>query len=322
MLKNYLEKVITCAVKKECIGNIPLFYNHKLLIGAKSVFLKSWFDAGVHYIADLLNADGTFLTLDEFKKTYNVTTNYLVYQGVLNAVKQLLITYNITTNDIVIPPRPTLPPTLKDITINKKGSKAMYNILNNNTSMPTSQAKWLEKPSVTFNKEEWKQIYSLPFNITKDSKLQWFQIRILHRILGTNDLLYKIKYKDSPLCTFCKTENETIEHLFWGCNATRKLITALLTPSIDLFAPLNENTMIFGYINLNNNEIAKNLIIIFLKMYIYKCKMQECPLTVIGAKHIILYYYNINKKAAVVNNNIDNFRRIWESMNVFMPELC
>ena len=29
---------------------------------------------------------------------------------------------------------------------------------------------------------------------TKSSKLQWFQYRIIHRILGTNSLLYKINF--------------------------------------------------------------------------------------------------------------------------------
>ena len=56
----------------------------------------------------------------------------------------------------------------------------------------------------------------LPFFITKDSYIhvQWFQNRIIHRILGINNFLYKIKYIVSSDCTFCTNEHETIEHLF------------------------------------------------------------------------------------------------------------
>ena len=49
---------------------------------------------------------------------------------------------------------------------------------------------------------------------TKSSKLQWFQYRIIHRILGTNSLLYKINQKPNDKCSFCLKEVETIEHIF------------------------------------------------------------------------------------------------------------
>ena len=41
------------------------------------------------------------------------------------------------------------------------------------------------------------------------------QYQILHRIIPTNDYLYKLKKVNSPLCTFCKTEIENTDHLFF-----------------------------------------------------------------------------------------------------------
>ena len=41
------------------------------------------------------------------------------------------------------------------------------------------------------------------FQYTDDTTLRWFQYRISHRILATNEYLFKIKIKDSKLCTFC-----------------------------------------------------------------------------------------------------------------------
>ena len=48
----------------------------------------------------------------------------------------------------------------------------------------------------------WKYVYELPFFLTKDSMLQWFQYRINHRILGTNRLMFKMGIVDKENCSF------------------------------------------------------------------------------------------------------------------------
>ena len=55
------------------------------------------------------------------------------------------------------------------------------------------------------------------FQYTNDTTLRWFQYRISHRILATNEYLFKIKIKDSKLCTFCNIEPESLIHLFVEC---------------------------------------------------------------------------------------------------------
>lgn len=42
----------------------PLFYNNNIVIGGKTVFLKSFYENGVQYICDLLKKDGYFYHLD------------------------------------------------------------------------------------------------------------------------------------------------------------------------------------------------------------------------------------------------------------------
>ena len=49
------------------------------------------------------------------------------------------------------------------------------------------------------------------FQYTKDTTLRWFQDRISHRILATNEYLFKLKLKDSKLCNI---EPESLIHLF------------------------------------------------------------------------------------------------------------
>lgn len=52
---------------------------------------------------------------------------------------------------------------------------------------------------------------------TKDSKLQWLQYRVNHRILTTNTFLKMIGKSDNDLCTFCLEERESLEHIMYDC---------------------------------------------------------------------------------------------------------
>ena len=60
----------------------------------------------------------------------------------------------------------------------------------------------------------------IKFKCTKTTKLIIFQYKLLHRRLSTNSFLKKIGIRQSDLCTFCKTEAESLIHLFWSCRVT------------------------------------------------------------------------------------------------------
>ena len=55
---------------------------------------------------------------------------------------------------------------------------------------------------------DWEKIYLLPFKTTLHTKKE-IQYKILNRILYTNDMLFKFKKVDSPLCYFWGKELET-----------------------------------------------------------------------------------------------------------------
>ena len=60
-----------------------------------------------------------------------------------------------------------------------------------------------------------------------ETKLREFQYKVLNNIVFTNENLFKIKMFDSPLCTFCKIEIESLEHLFYNYEITRSFWVAL-----------------------------------------------------------------------------------------------
>ena len=58
------------------------------------------------------------------------------------------------------------------------------------------------------------------FTFTLDTNLRVFQYKLLNRIIFTNDKLFKFKLVDSPFCTCCKTNEESLEHLLFFCKIT------------------------------------------------------------------------------------------------------
>ena len=61
----------------------------------------------------------------------------------------------------------------------------MYNVfLEKSSTRPSCEDKW----SLRLNKNfDWKKVHNMSFYTTKSSKLHWFQYRIVHRIIGTNE---------------------------------------------------------------------------------------------------------------------------------------
>ena len=71
------------------------------------------------------------------------------------------------------------------------------------------------------------QFSQLLFKTTKDSSLQWFLYRLMHRILPVGTYLRKIQLKPNDTCNLCKEAVETIVHLFFECEKATYLWNGL-----------------------------------------------------------------------------------------------
>ena len=87
-------------------------------------------------------------------------------------------------------PYPVLPAHINMYLKSKKGCKDFYNLLNLNEAYPSSKTKWEQKYNIC--SETWKEIYIAPFKNNYSSILQWFQIRIIHRILPTKNIYIQL----------------------------------------------------------------------------------------------------------------------------------
>jgi len=58
-------------------GEILLWNNKAITIESDPVFWRSWFKRKILCVQDVLNAEGNFLTIDEFQKKFKIKINFL-----------------------------------------------------------------------------------------------------------------------------------------------------------------------------------------------------------------------------------------------------
>ena len=141
-------------------------------------------------------------------------TNFLKFHGCIVAIRKYMNFCNFV---------PTYADSNEFINIFKivknapKGAKRFYNVLLSDNFTHNSCLKWSEKIVTDIS---WGKVFVF-LNSIKEIKLKWFQIRILHRIIGTNVTLKAMGIRDNDFCAFCKERRESIIHLFFECNISK-----------------------------------------------------------------------------------------------------
>ena len=204
---------VNAAIQKEhqSIHNEFIWNNKHIVANNKSLYIKSWHEAGVTKIKDLVK-DKSFLTYNKFLNIYKVKTIFLQYHALVGAVpnKWKKTVKRQSNNDEASnfnPPHKLL---------QKLSTKTAYNILiSTQIELPTAQSKILNSDKVT--KENLPLYYSMPFVVTTETKLSIFQYKIIHDILPTNSLLFKMKIIDTTKCPLCQDQIHDIRHMFVKC---------------------------------------------------------------------------------------------------------
>ena len=106
--------------------------------------------------------------------------------------------------------------------------------------------------------------------------LRYFQYKVLNNTLFLNKKRFLFKKSNSPLCSFCNEEDETVFHLYFSCPNVRYLWNQLdfylaedfLLPSQTLQAA------VFGFSEKDNTEnlILYNHLFLIFKLYVYRSR--------------------------------------------------
>ena len=157
-----------------------LWYNHRIRINYNCVHYKHWINKGVFYVCDLLDERGFFLTMVDFMAKFGVTTNFLEYGGIIKAVKQSFGTAMMDKDGVNIC-FPFIPFNFRLLLQDKKGSNRIYNCLTSAKKVAYKFiAKWETKLSIQLTKPKWMVLCNIPFCVTNDTRLRWFQYRLVH----------------------------------------------------------------------------------------------------------------------------------------------
>ncbi len=122
---------------------------------------------------------------------------------------------------------------------------------------------------------ECSNLFLLPFKVTLDTKLRWFQYRVVHNILPTNAWLKKIGITNSDFCTFCQRDKETVKHLFVECNKVID-IWQQIRNKWTILRGLNTFNICYGMLDSgNDNFMVINHITFMFKWYVYKYRVNQ-----------------------------------------------
>ena len=304
---NYWQKIASTTPhsKNEVLSQI-IWNNRFIMINKKMVYLPQWHEAGVKQISDLFDEyENRFLPFLSFCNKYALDCNFLQYHSLISAIPQrwkklLHVNFGDTTSPT--PPICTL------------SCKTLYEklLLFEDLPPPTSEKK-LESYGTT--KETLSKIYLLPFKATKELKLAMFQYKIIHNILATNSLLYKMKKVASPFCPFCPSDSQTIQHLFISCTQVSSFWNKfqnwyMIESNENLL--LSELDVLFGITRSCMHRLALNHLILLGKYFLYANALNSIKHVFNDFVALVHEKMEIEKYIAATSNDEKNFGQKWK----------
>ena len=266
-----------------------LWNNTHIRIDNQTFFKKHWIEKDIIRIRHILNENGTFLSLHEFKHKFDIHCHFLEFLSLLCAIPT---EWKQNVNALLVESKTSQEELLCNLGKVHKVCKYIHQIsVDKVFKTPSCEDKWVTIiDGFSFN---WKQIYMVPIRSCLSTDLRYFQYKLLHRLLGVNKYLLTIGRSDTDMCTFCSASVETISHLFWECHVTSKFIKEVKSTLIGDDIVLNKTDFLFGFLTREHNKF--NFLILYAKYYIFTTKYKNNVLSLSNFKNMLKYYKDIEK---------------------------
>ena len=263
----------------EDIINQSLLYNKYIQIDGKCITNGNLIDIGITKIHHIISDNNTLLTHQQVKdKGGNL--DFIKWLGIIKAIPKewKTIIQNTERVEENIDDNYGMLVKIKEeiITLDEalKAKKIYSHFINQ--KMDRSKANTTYSNKYKLNKDEWKKIYLLPFELNVYNKSKELQYKILHKYVATNKLLFKIGKVDSARCNFCFLYEQDIEHIMYDCIYVRNFwfkVEDLLKETFHIQVCFNKENILFGYME-DQNQFYKTINILILKgkKYIMECK--------------------------------------------------
>ena len=112
-----------------------------------------------------------------------------------------------------------------------------------------------------------------PRIVSSNTYMRCFQYKVLNNVLFLNKTLFLFKKSNSPLCSFCKEEDETVFHFYFYCPNVINLWNQLkfYLPEDPTLPSQTRQAAVFGFYEKDNTEnvILYNHLSLIFKLHVY-----------------------------------------------------
>ena len=282
--------------------NVENYWNESVLnnsyikIDNKLIYSKILHAKSAHYVKNFFDNNGNALQYINFISKFDISNEFpfTFYYGILSAIPH--------SWRLNIKPNPGLADNYSRLisytSCNRPTKKAYDYFIMAKLQTPIAIQKWERNTDANYN---WSRIFNLPFLAVREAKLQYFQFRFIHRLVATNVFLHKIKCSDSPLCTFCGDEPETLEHLFWSCASSTHFWQSAVFLCLKNPPIMDWELVKFGCVDDLRHPL--NFFLLHAKYFIFSCKLDNTKPNAIVFHKKLRFLINVEIYIACKSND-------------------
>ena len=291
-------------IPEELICNENVFHSDHTKF--KNLAYPSWERKGIRIIGDLYEGN-KLLTWPRFKERYNLSCNYLEYNGLLHSLPKEL---QKDKPNGWYQHHPSISARLQFLLSNVTFTKILVRSLMKNSRSSNDidriNRKWIrdigdfEPLSVLIVK-----------NSSSATRYISFQFKLVMRILTTNSFLFLIKRRENERCSFCDCSPETLLHLFVTCPFVERFWNDVgRSLSMLGLGELPNKTKIFG----DRENCLITHVVTVAKCVIYEARFKEVKPSLYQFKASLKRDFESEKFIAMRENELDEFNRKWSAL--------
>jgi len=292
--------------------NQMIWYNKFVKVKQKVIYWNEFQSAGIWTLGDLFNKDGSLIPFQIWQK--RGIFNYLKWRALITIANQLKRDCDIQNcsrdKDIIF--KLDVCYLNKRLLIAEVNSHVIYqclleNIVGNEVINPRI-CKFVRC------EKDWKEVYLLPYHICIDVRSRLFQFKFLNDILANNYWLKKWNIQEHDHCTFCKTNTESLIHLFWSCLVVQDFwenisTTIRLHTGLDLALSIEK----ICFCDSKEPDII-NMVIIQAKRYLYGQRFKGLIPKVAEFRIFLANYSKIELYIAKKTDKMHKYIEKWNSV--------
>ena len=295
------------------VSNQVLWNNRYITIENKPFIWRNWMECGIIYVYDILDENGEFLSHTEITRKFNTRCHFLNMLQLRQSMPlewRRSIQNSVTSNKVT---SPFVYDSGKLHLLSKLTTKCVYEMFCHKKYITaTCIHKWNEMHQR--HEEEWADIFTRTFKVVRETKLQSFQFKLIHRIITCHKKLYDMKIKASPQCSYCDEIDDT-SHFFFHCPNVRNLwyLFFQMWNGIEYHRVNFPNypdvyDILFGIKNMNDGHEVLIFCILHIKYYIYKQRLfHDNTLSIRETCNEIRYKLDIERKICENDDKQMNF---------------